>query len=71
MFVFIPTIGEFVTPSLVGGVNNFMFGNAIQGAFLLGRDWQFGSAMAVFLVAVVALLFVLFGRFLNPQTVAE
>jgi ABC-type spermidine/putrescine transport system permease subunit I len=48
-----------------------MFGNAIQGAFLLGRDWQFGSAMAVFLVAVVALLFVLFGRFLNPQTVAE
>ena len=71
VFVFIPTIGEFVTPSLVGGVNNFMFGNAIQGAFLLGRDWQFGSAMAVFLVAVVALLFVLFGRFLNPQTVAE
>jgi spermidine/putrescine transport system permease protein len=71
VFVFIPTIGEFVTPSLVGGVNNFMFGNAIQGAFLLGRDWQFGSAMAVFLVAVVALLFVLFGRFLNPQTVTE
>jgi spermidine/putrescine transport system permease protein len=71
VFVFIPTIGEFVTPSLVGGVNNFMFGNAIQGAFLLGRDWQFGSAMAVFLVAVVALLFVLFGRFLNPQTVSE
>jgi spermidine/putrescine transport system permease protein len=71
VFVFIPTIGEFVTPSLVGGVNNFMFGNAIQGAFLLGRDWQFGSAMAVFLVAVVALLFVLFGRFLNPRTVTE
>lgn len=71
VFVFIPTLGEFVTPSLVGGVNNFMFGNAIQGAFLLGRDWQFGSAMAVFLVGAVALLLILFGRYLNVRTVTE
>lgn len=71
IFVFIPTIGEYVTPSLVGGVNNFMFGNAIQGAFLLGRDWQFGSAMGMFLLLAVALLIALFGRYLNVRTVAE
>jgi spermidine/putrescine transport system permease protein len=71
VFVFIPTLGEYVTPSLVGGLDNFMFGNAIQSAFLLGRDWQFGSAMAVFLVAVVAVLFVVFGRYLNVRTVTE
>jgi spermidine/putrescine transport system permease protein len=71
IFVFIPTIGEYVTPSLVGGVDNFMFGNAIQGAFLLGRDWQFGSAMGTFLVLAVAVLTVLFGRYLNVRTVTE
>ena len=71
IFVFIPTLGEYVTPSLVGGVNNFMFGNAIQGAFLLGRDWQFGSAMGAFLVLAVGVLIVLFGRYLNVQAVAE
>ncbi len=71
IFVFIPTIGEYVTPSLVGGLDNFMFGNAIQGAFLLGRDWQFGSTMGTFLVLTVAVLIAIFGRYLNVRSVAE
>jgi len=71
IFVFIPTIGEYITPLLVGGPNNFMFGNAIQGAFLAGFDWQFGSAMSMFLVIVVAALIALFGRYLNVGTVVE
>lgn len=71
IFVFIPTLGEYVTPSLVGGVNNFMFGNAIQGAFVQGFDWQFGSAMSMFLILAVAALLVVFGRYLNTRTVTE
>ena len=71
IFVFIPTIGEYVTPLLVGGPGNFMFGNAIQGAFLQGLDWQFGSAMSMFLVFAVVVLIVLFGRYLNVRTVTE
>ena len=71
IFVFIPTIGEYVTPLLVGGPHNFMFGNAIQGAFLQGLDWQFGSAMSMFLVFAVVVLIVLFGRYLNVRTVTE
>lgn len=71
IFVFIPTIGEYITPLLVGGPNNFMFGNAIQGAFLAGFDWQFGSAMSMFLVIVVAALIALFGRYLSVGTVVE
>ena len=47
--MFIPTIGEYVTPQLVGGPGGFMFGSAIQSAFTAGLDWQFGSAMAMFL----------------------
>jgi spermidine/putrescine transport system permease protein len=71
VFVFIPTIGEYVTPLLVGGPRGFFFGNAIQGAFLQGFDWQFGSAMSMFLVLVVAVLIAVFGRYLNVRTVAE
>ena len=71
IFVFIPTLGEYVTPQLVGGPGGFMFGSAIQSAFTQGLDWQFGSAMAMFLVFAVALLLVVFGRFLNVRSVAE
>jgi len=71
VFVFIPTIGEYITPLLVGGPGNFMFGNAIQGAFLQGLDWQFGSAMSMFLVLAVVVLIVVFGRYLNVRTVTE
>jgi spermidine/putrescine transport system permease protein len=69
--VFIPTLGEYITPLLVGGPGGFMFGSAIQSAFTFGLDWQFGSAMAMFLVLAVGVLMVLFGRYLNVRTVAE
>jgi spermidine/putrescine transport system permease protein len=71
IFVFIPTIGEYVTPQLVGGPGGFMFGSAIQSAFTAGLDWQFGSAMAMFLIFAVALLLIVFGRFLDVRSVAE
>ena len=71
IFVFIPTIGEYVTPQIVGGPGGFMFGSAIQSAFTAGLDWQFGSAMAMFLIFAVALLLVVFGRFLDVRSVAE
>jgi spermidine/putrescine transport system permease protein len=71
IFVFIPTLGEYVTPLLVGGPGGFMFGSAIQSAFTFGLDWQFGSAMAMFLVFGVAILLAIFGRYLNVRTVAE
>ncbi|MEX0983774.1 MAG: ABC transporter permease [Actinomycetota bacterium] len=70
IFVFIPTIGEFITPQLVGGPRGFLFGSAIQSAFSFGLDWQFGSAMAMFLVFTVAILLAIFGRYLNVRSVA-
>ncbi len=65
VFVFIPTIGEFVTPSLVGGTKGTMFGNAIQSLFTAGLDWQTGSVLALFLVVVVGILMAVSGRFLR------
>jgi spermidine/putrescine transport system permease protein len=71
LFVFIPTLGEFVTPSLVGGVNGYMYGNQIVDLFGTGfPDWETGSVLALFLLGVVVLLAVVFARFLRMQQVA-
>ncbi len=71
VFVFIPTLGEYVTPLLVGGPKGFMFGNGIQNAFLQGFDWQFGSAMSMFLIGAVMVLMAVFGRFVSFRSVSE
>jgi spermidine/putrescine transport system permease protein len=71
LFVFIPTLGEFVTPSLVGGATGYMYGNQIVDLFGTGfPDWETGSVLALFLLGVVAVLTVVFGRFLQPRQVA-
>jgi spermidine/putrescine transport system permease protein len=71
LFVFIPTLGEFVTPSLVGGASGYMYGNQINDLFHGGfPDWETGSVLAIFLLGVVGLLTVVFARFLQPRQVA-
>src|SRR5262245_29750046 len=71
LFVFIPTLGEFVTPSLVGGTTGYMYGNQIVDLFGTGfPDWETGSVLAIFLLGVVALLTVVFARFLQPRQVS-
>src|ERR671930_17084 len=63
LFVFIPTLGEFVTPSLVGGANGYMYGNQIVDLFGTGfPDWETGSVLAIFLLGVVAVLTAVFAR---------
>jgi spermidine/putrescine transport system permease protein len=71
LFVFIPTLGEFVTPSLVGGASGYMYGNQIVDLFGTGfPDWETGSVLAIFLLGLVAALTVVFARFLQPRQVA-
>ena len=68
LFVFIPTLGEFVTPSLVGGTSGYLYGNQIVDLFGTGfPDWRTGAVLALFLLAVVAGLSAVFSRFLQPQ----
>src|SRR5213083_1967189 len=70
LFVFIPTLGEFVTPSLVGGATGYMYGNQIVDLFGTGfPDWETGSVLAIFLLVVVTILTVAFSRFLQPGEV--
>jgi spermidine/putrescine transport system permease protein len=66
--VFIPTVGEFITPSLVGGTSGYMFGNQIVDLFGTGfPDWETGSVLALFLLAVIAALTVVFARFVQAR----
>jgi spermidine/putrescine transport system permease protein len=71
LFVFIPTVGEFVTPSLVGGTSGYLYGNQITDLFGTGfPDWRTGSVLAIFLLAVVAVLTAVFSRFLQVRQVS-
>jgi spermidine/putrescine transport system permease protein len=70
-FVFIPTLGEFITPSLVGGASGYMYGNQIVDLFATGfPDWETGAVLSMFLLAVVTVLTVVFARFLQPRQAA-
>jgi spermidine/putrescine transport system permease protein len=65
LFVFIPTIGEFVTPALVGGSKGYLFGSAIADEFGQNSAWQTGAVSALFLMAVVLVLTGATSRFLR------
>jgi ABC-type spermidine/putrescine transport system permease subunit I len=67
VFVLIPTTGEFITPLYVGGPKNQLFGNAIQAFFGDSPNWNYGAVLAISLIAVVLVLMLVFGRFLNSD----
>jgi len=72
LFVFIPTVGEFITPSLVGGTGGYMYGNQIVDLFGTGfPDWETGSVLALFLLVVVAVLTGVFARFMRVGQAAR
>lgn len=56
VLVFIPCLGAYLTPDLLGGSKTVMAGNVIQNQFTLARDWPFGSAAALALMAIVLTL---------------
>ncbi|MEL6702168.1 MAG: ABC transporter permease, partial [Pseudomonadota bacterium] len=65
LIVFIPTIGDYVTPRLVGGPNGLMIANMIQTQFLKLNNAPMGAALAVIAmlsVSVIALIFVWLNR---------
>lgn len=62
VLVFIPSLGAFITPYLLGGGQNMMLGTFIQQEFLVARDWPFGSALSFGLMGTVLLLWFLLGR---------
>jgi spermidine/putrescine transport system permease protein len=69
VFVFVLSIGNFITADLLGGKQVQMVGNLIYSQFLTARDWPFGSALSFILIAIMLLL--LFAQALLARRAAE
>ncbi|HVV43649.1 MAG TPA: ABC transporter permease [Bryobacteraceae bacterium] len=59
VLVFIPCLGAYLTPDLLGGGKSVMLGNLVQNQFTTARDWPFGAAASLVLMAGSAILLVL------------
>ncbi|MEQ9389986.1 ABC transporter permease, partial [Marinovum algicola] len=69
--VFIPVVGEFVIPSLLGGSGTLMIGKVLFEEFFNNRDWPVASAVAVILLLILIVPIVLFQRNEQKQREAE
>lgn len=69
--VFIPALGEFVIPSLLGGSGTLMIGKVLWEEFFNNRDWPVASAVAVILLLILVVPIVLFQRNQQKQQEAE
>ena len=67
VLVFIPTIGAFITPDLLGGAKSILVGNLIQNQFVIARDKPFGSAICFGLSSFVLMLLFLYARYSNQK----
>jgi spermidine/putrescine transport system permease protein len=53
VLVFIPCLGAYLTPDLLGGGRTVLVGNLVQNQFTTARDWPFGSAVSILLMLLV------------------
>ena len=60
LLVFIPTVGDYVTPRLVGGTTGIMIGNIVQSQFGKANNWPMGAALSVISMILIATLVVTF-----------
>ena len=67
VLVFIPSLGAFITPYLLGGGQKMMIGTLIQQEFLVSRDWPFGSAIGFIMMAIMLAAIVIYFRTLGDD----
>ncbi len=60
LLVFIPTVGDYVTPQLVGGTSGLMIGNVVQSMFGRANNWPFGAAISIATMIAVTLIACIF-----------
>jgi spermidine/putrescine transport system permease protein len=63
ILVFIPALGAYVTPRVLGGGKNMMLGNLIELQFGQGRNWPLGAALSVTLLAIVMVALLVYVRY--------
>ncbi|MCR4267607.1 ABC transporter permease [Nitratireductor sp. ZSWI3] len=62
IIVFIPSLGNFIVPSLLGGAKVLMIGNLIEQQFLSARNWPFGAALSMVVMATILVSLLLYVR---------
>jgi putrescine transport system permease protein len=67
MLVFIPAVGEFVIPRLLGGTNSLMIGRVLWDEFFSNRNWPGASAVAIMLLLVLVLPIMIFQRYQTQE----
>jgi putrescine transport system permease protein len=70
LLVFIPAVGEFVIPALLGGPDSLMIGRVLWDEFFGNRDWPVASAVAIAILLLLVVPIVLFQRFQSRQAEA-
>ena len=70
VLVFIPSLGAYIAPDLLGGAKSVFIGNLIQNQFAIARDVPFGAALSFLLSALVLLLLVVLKRPLQAARLA-
>ncbi|MFY0990858.1 ABC transporter permease subunit [Halomonas sp. C05BenzN] len=67
MLVFIPAVGEYVIPELLGGPNTLMIGKVLWEEFFHNRDWPVASALAMVMLALLVIPIALFHRYQSRE----
>jgi spermidine/putrescine transport system permease protein len=70
-YVFVPSLGEWVTPSMVGGTTGIMFGNLIQDQFVQALNWPLGAAFSLIMMLVALILTILITYFVPLTELME
>lgn len=70
IIVFIPSLGAYVTPDLLGGAKVALLGNLLQQQFMTVRDWPFGSAIGFIMLTIMLLATMYYFRVLNQSETA-
>lgn len=65
ILVFIPSLGNFIVPDLLGGAKVMMIGNIIEQSFLTARNWPFGACLAIILMIIVVTMLTFYVKLLS------
>ncbi|MFT5194937.1 MAG: spermidine/putrescine transport system permease protein [Cellvibrionaceae bacterium] len=70
IIVFVPSLGAYVTPTILGGGKVSLLGNLLQQQFMTTRDWPFGSAIGFLMMAIMLLAILIYFRVAGNSTAA-
>jgi putrescine transport system permease protein len=71
LLVFIPALGEYVIPSLLGGLDSLMIGRTLYNEFFLNRDWPLASAVATVLLFILVIPMMIFQKYQMSETAEQ